>query len=291
MKKALVFGSVNIDYIYDVDHFVEAGETLSGLNMTITAGGKGQNQAIALARAGVHTYHAGRVGKDGIFLVDNMHENGVFCMTDKTAEHTGTAVIQRDKNGQNCILLYSGANHKIESQYINDVLGSFEQGDLVLLQNEINVNAEIIDRAYESKMTIIFNPSPCNEDIYRCDLSKVDMFFINEIEGKMLTGKTEPDEILNEMVRRYPDSRIILTLGGAGSRYAHKNTRISQSAYKSRVTDTTAAGDTFTGYFIGAVLRNMSIKTALDIASRAAAITVSRQGAAKSIPYWREIKV
>ena len=288
--EVLNFGSLNLDYVYSVDHMVVAGETLASDEMNIFCGGKGMNQSIALARAGVPVYHAGMIGEEGQILLDVCKKYGVNTQYVKKIEgKSGHTIIQVDKNGQNCILLYGGANKKITKEYIDSVLDEFERGDLIVLQNEINMLDYIIDRAFEKGMMIILNPSPYNEAIEKCSLNKVTLFFINEIEGAQITGEKEPDRILKKFSRMYPKAEVVLTLGGDGAVYQKRGQRYEQSVYPAKVVDTTAAGDTFTGYFIEAMLRKKAIKECLDIAAKAASIAISREGAASSIPMKEEV--
>ncbi len=131
----------------------------------------------------------------------------------------GHTIIQVDKNGQNCILLYGGSNQKMTKEYIDTVLGHFDKGDILLLQNEVNLVDYMIEQAYAKQMMIILNPSPYNSALDTCDYSKVSMFLMNEIEGAQVTGKQEPEEILQELRKRYPTVKTVLTLGGDGAVY------------------------------------------------------------------------
>ena len=289
--KVLNFGSLNLDYVYDVDHMVAPGETLASTERTVFCGGKGLNQSIALARAGADVYHAGQVGPEGQMLIDAMNRQGVKThLIRKTETSTGHAIIQVDKNGQNCILLFGGANRTLTTGYIDEVLESFDKGDVILLQNEINLMDYIIDRAYEKDMTIVLNPSPYDEMISRCDLSKISFFIINEVEGAKISGHTEPDEILNAMRKQYPKAKVVLTLGSQGSVYQDAYQTVKQEIYKVDAVDTTAAGDTFTGFFIAAVLEDKTIGEAMNLAAKASAIAVTRKGASPSIPGRREVE-
>ena len=138
--KALCFGSLNIDYTYQVDHFVARGETLLSGDLQVFSGGKGLNQSIALSRAGVETCHAGSVGEDGRFLLRQLQEAGVDtgCVTVRDDVRTGHAIIQNSPDGDNCILLYGGANQMLTEAYVDEVLSNFSAGDILLLQNEVN---------------------------------------------------------------------------------------------------------------------------------------------------------
>ena len=289
--KVLNFGSLNIDYVYSVDHFVRAGETISSTNMEIFSGGKGLNQSVAFARAGAKTLHAGCIGAEGIFLRNMLDESGVDTRFVKVLDNTtcGHAIIQVTPSGENCIMLFGGANQMITEELIDEVLSDFSAGDLLMLQNEINGLPSIIDKAKAKKMLVALNPSPFNEKITALDFSKIDWLILNETEGCEITGKEVPEDIINELISSYPHMRIVLTLGSKGSMYADKNSRAEQSIFKAKAVDTTAAGDTFTGYFFSSVINGKTPAEALKIASAASSITVSRKGAAPSIPTMQEV--
>lgn len=288
--KVLNFGSLNIDYVYSVDHMVQAGETLSSGGMETFLGGKGFNQSVALAKAGVPVYHAGMIGEEGRAFLDACAEYGINSTYIKTgSEKNGHTIIQIDKTAQNCILLYGGCNRAFTKEFIDGVLDNFGQDDYVLLQNEVSHLDYIIDKAYEKGIQIILNPSPFDSYIDACDLTKVSYFMMNEIEGSQITGETKEDKILDKMLEMYPDAKIILTLGSAGSLYRDKDCCYRQEIFKTDAVDTTAAGDTFTGYFISALIAGRSIPEALKISAMASAITVSRKGASPSIPKMDEV--
>ncbi len=283
-------GSLNIDYVYDVEHFVKAGETLASKGMRVFPGGKGLNQSVALSRAGSKVIHGAMIGQDGELLLDTLKASGVDTSRIKITEGTcGHAIIQVNKNGENCILLFSGTNHKINKEYIDDFLFDAEQGDILLLQNEINALDLIFEVAVEKGMQIAFNPSPINDNIKKLPLSQVDWWFCNEIEAEMLFGSGDADEIKANFLNKYPNSNLILTLGKNGARFINNEMDIYQPIYEAQVVDTTAAGDTFTGYFLSSVIKDGDIKSALELASKASSITVSRMGASKSIPFIEEI--
>ena len=288
--KVLNFGSLNLDYVYSVDHMVTPGETLASYGMNVFCGGKGLNQSIALAKAGVEVYHAGLIGEEGEILLKTCQEGGVDSRyIRKTTEKSGHTIIQVDKDGQNCILLYGGANQSITREYVDEVLSHFEKGDILLLQNEINLISELIDEGKERGMTIVLNPSPFDRELLYAKMEKVDYFLINEVEGKQITGELRSDHILKEMQKRYPKAGVVLTLGEKGAIYQDQTQTVIQNAVKTNVVDTTAAGDTFTGYFLAAVMEKRMKQEALKEAAYAAALAVSRKGASVSIPEKEEV--
>ena len=283
-------GSLNIDYVYTVDHFVAAGETLASKEMNVFPGGKGLKQSVALARAGAGVIHGGMVGDGSGLLLDTLRASGVDTSRIGTGTgSSGHAIIQVDKNGQNCILLFAGTNHQIQREYIEKFLNDAQKDDILVLQNEVNGLHEIFEVAHEKQMQIAFNPSPYDESIKALPLSYVKWWFCNEIEGAALFGSGEAGEIADAFVKQFPHSNLILTLGKEGSMFVNADRRIRQPIYKVSAVDTTAAGDTFTGYFLSAVKAGKDIAFALDVAAKASAITVSRQGASSSIPQAAEV--
>ena len=291
--KVLNFGSLNLDYVYDVDHFVREGETISSADMNVFCGGKGLNQSVALAKAGVKVYHAGAVGSaDGAMLLEALSNVGADISYIKLCDmSSGHAIIQKNRAGNNCILLYGGANQNIGIDFIKEVLKDFDKGDILLLQNEVSNLSFIIDEGYKRGMRIVLNPSPLNEKIFECDLEKVEYLILNEIEAADILGAsdTREDELIEKLIKRFPNTKIMLTLGEKGSVYVDKTKKIRQDIYKTEVVDTTAAGDTFTGYFIAGIVSGTDVETAMKQAAMAASITVSRKGASPSIPFANEV--
>ena len=295
--KILCFGSLNIDYTYKVDHFVQKGETLSSESLQVFSGGKGLNQSIALAKAGAETYHAGAIGEDGRFLLDQLQDAGVNTDYVSIMEtvRTGNAIIQNNKEGDNCILIYGGANQAITAGQVDGVLENFQSGDFLVLQNEINELPYIMEQAHERGMKIVLNPSPMDEKILQLPLQHVNYFLLNEIEaGQILMQETKDgydgEALAKALLDRFPGSAIVLTMGGNGSVYMDSKETVSQPVYKVQAVDTTAAGDTFTGFFLGGIIRGLSVREAMDAASKAAAIAVTRRGAAPSIPKLQEVE-
>lgn len=234
--KVLNFGSLNIDYVYKVEHFVSPGETILSNDFEIFCGGKGLNQSIALKKAGVDVYHAGKVGDNSDLLLNRLREFGVNTdFIQRESGPTGHAIIQLDKTGQNCIILHGGANQTMTKEFIDSVIDNFSKGDIILLQNEINLLDYIIEKAHKKGMRIALNPSPINESIEKLDLSPVTWLLLNEVEGKALSGCREDVEIAAELNRRYPDTEIILTLGSEGVLYSSRGKTLSHRAYETKI--------------------------------------------------------
>jgi ribokinase len=298
--KILVFGSINIDTTYQVDHIVAPGETIASSGCARSAGGKGANQSAALAKAGAQVYMAGKIGPEGSFLLDLLQSYGVN--TDHVAVYdgpTGQAIIQLDRDKQNSILLFKGGNGEITTEEIDRALSSFEQGDLIILQNEIVHLKEIIEGAGKRGLKICLNPSPYTRDIESLPLDLVNTLFVNEIEGAAMAApgaeqapvKAEDfPAILDKLVGRFPHAEIVLTAGKAGAFYACGTERERAAIVDVPVVDTVGAGDTFSGYFIAArYCKGYPVKQALELASKAASLAVSRSGAMESVPLAHEV--
>lgn len=290
--KTLCFGSLNLDRVYQVPHFIRPGETMAAEELNTFCGGKGLNQSIALARAGAEVYHAGAVGQaDGGMLVDALEASGVDCtLVRRLSCPTGHAIIQVNTEGQNCILLFGGANQEITRAQIDETLARFSPGDMLVLQNEISQLDYLMEAAGKKGMVIAFNPSPMTPELLKMPLSRVSWFLLNEVEARDLCGEEVPEEEYPERIlQKYPDSRVVLTLGSRGCVYQDSRERLAVAAKKVKAVDTTAAGDTFTGFFLAGIAAGEPVAQALEEATVAAAISVSRKGASPSIPTREEM--
>lgn len=288
--KVVNFGSLNIDYTYRVGQFIQPGETKAAKEMAVNCGGKGLNQSVALARAGAQVFHAAFIGAEGAFLVDKLRESGVDVGFIRPAPAScGHAIIQVNDAGQNCILIYSGTNGLLTMEYVEEVLSHFGPGDLVLLQNETNLVGEIMEAAHRRGLAVAFNAAPMDEKVAGYPLEKVKWLFVNETEGAALSGETDYEAIAAALRRRYPQVKVVLTLGEEGCLYAGEEGTFRVPANKVKAVDTTAAGDTFTGFFLRSALEGGTPVEAMTVASKASAIAVTRPGAADSIPDWDEV--
>lgn len=292
--KILNLGSLNIDKVYTVDHFVSAGETLTSQHMDTFPGGKGLNQSVALARAGAEVYAAGAVGPDGGFLVDILRDSGanVDHLLRLTDADTGHAIIQVEPSGQNCIIIAAGANGCLSEEYIDATLNSFGPGNLLLLQNETNNIPYIMEQAKAKGLQIAINASPITPALLRYPLELVDYFIINEIEGQAIADiqETDYERILEALLQKFPQTAVVLTLGSQGVLYGKGSERARHGIFKVTAVDTTAAGDTFCGYFLASLAKGLEPQEALRISSAASAIAVSGKGAAVSIPTWTQVQ-
>ena len=292
--KILNFGSLNLDYVYEVEHFVQPGETLSAASQTVKAGGKGLNQSIALRRAGAEVWHAGCMGTGGETLVERLQKDGVhtdYIRPVPTLQ--GNAVIQVNTQGENCILLFGGSNQCVTEAQIDETISAFAPGDWLLLQNEVNLVDRMVEKAAEKGLMIALNPSPFNGKLNAVDYGKLSWLLMNEIEVEQLTGETDPAAAWTALHQQYPQLSVLITLGVKGSMAWHiQQGTIEthfQPALSVQAVDTTAAGDTYTGYCISGLMKERNLKQCMERAARASAIAVTRPGAADSIPTKDEV--
>ena len=286
--KVLCFGSLNIDYTYSVPHFVQKGETLSCTELRMFGGGKGLNQSIALSRAGLDVSLAGAVGEDGRFLLSELHRAGVDTrhVDVLPGVRTGHAIIQNNAEGDNCILVFGGANHCTGREQIDRVLSCFGAGDVLTLQNEIRELEYLIRSASARGMTIVLTPAPMTAAVPLLPLELIDYLFLNELEAGALLGhpvEEEPLAAARELRSRFGVKNAALTLGAAGSVFSGAAGDFTQAALPAEPVDTTGAGDTFAGFFLAGALQGFDTQKALYFASAAAAIAITRSGASASI--------
>ncbi|WP_243344219.1 ribokinase [Anaerococcus sp. AGMB09787] len=289
--KILNFGSINIDKVFSLDHIVRPGETIDSKTYEEKIGGKGLNQSVALAKVSDQVYHAGKLNYKDSFIVEYLKINEVktdfIKMSDKL---TGSAFIQVDKNGENSIVLDHGANFAIDKEEVDYVLASFGEGDILILQNEINNLSYIIDEARKNNMLIVLNPSPINSDLLEIDLNLIDLIIMNEYEARQITNKDKENDIISTLKETYPNTKFVITRGRQGSIYFDKELSLSQEIYEVDTIDTTGAGDTFTGYFVGLISKGYEIKECLKYASAASALAVTQKGASNSIPDFNRVE-
>lgn len=288
--KIVNFGSLNIDHVYDVEHFVRPGETIPSLAYQRLCGGKGLNQSIALAQSGSTVQHSGKIGGEGKHLLEKLSEFGVDVGLVASGPHpTGHAIIQVSPTGENSIIVEGGSNRTIDSSDIDRIVSSLSENDWLLLQNEINAIDQILEATRNHPCTVVFNPAPMTGEVARLPLELVDILILNEIEGAGLTGEADPSLILNSLLDRYPNTKVVVTLGKNGAVYLDQSQQLHQAGFEVEPIDTTAAGDTFVGYFVTSLSSGHSAEESLRIACRASSICVTRRGAADSIPSIKEV--
>lgn len=292
MKTVLVIGSLNMDYTIYVDNFPKEGETILGNARFIQPGGKGANQAAAIAKSGlVKCVFLGARGNDsdGDIVEKTLSEIGVNSKLKISEKSTGNATILVDKSSENKIIIIPGANHDLEPKDIDIKL--IEESDFVVLQNEIKeeTNSFVMKKAKELGKVVIYNPAPfrkLTENVFEY----VDYFMPNKIELSQYSNKSSVEEGAKEMLK-LGVKNLIVTLGTEGSILFNNKEKIVVNAYKVRAIDTVAAGDTYVGYFVSALASGNNVMTSMKIASKASSITVTRKGSLVSIPIGSEIKI
>lgn len=281
------FGSLNLDHVYSVPHAAVTGETIAASSYSVNTGGKGLNQSIAAARAGAKVVHAGCIGTEeqSVRLSAELEQSGVDISRLLTCDAPqGHAVIQVNDEGNNCIVIFGGSNRAVTKEYIDSVLADALPGDIVVTQNEISNVQYVLESARKAGCTVVFNASPIDDTVTSADLNNVDWLIINEIEGAAIAGTDVIEDIIPAIKAKYPGINIVLTLGSDGSICCTQDTTVRQSAFSVKAADTTAAGDTFLGYFCAGLAQDTAIDETMRRASAASAIAVTVPGAAASIP-------
>lgn len=289
-SKIINFGSINIDHVYRVPHLVKPGETLSSLDLVTGLGGKGANQSVAIARAGVSVAHVGRVFKGDRWAVELLASTGVD--TDNIAlieGASGHAIIQVDDQGENAIVLHGGANQSFSIADIESALNHNQQARYLLMQNETNLLAETFELAQAKGIKIVLNPAPMTDNIKDLPLAKLDTLIVNQGEAEALCGAADIDQMTQQMAALAPQTRVVVTLGGDGAMLLANGEVTHMNSPSVDVVDTTGAGDTFVGYFLAGVAEGMNDHDALQRACLAGSIAVTRQGAITAIPDRSEV--
>ncbi|MBF7072080.1 ribokinase [Glaciecola sp. MH2013] len=285
------FGSINIDHVYSVSHFVQPGETLSSSAYQSILGGKGANQSVALAKAENNIYHVGAIGSSDSAFIEQMEKAGVNCTHIRALSDvaSGHAIIQVTPDAENAIILFGGANHCLSDDHIASALAFAKTDDWVLLQNETNAIADIIESSHARGLNIAFNPAPMTASVKSLPLDKLSLLIVNEVEAEQLTGESDVEKIKQSLLANYPSTQFVVTLGKQGAWYVSAEDQHYCPAFKVDAVDTTAAGDTFIGFFLAAYQRKESMPDALKYASAASALAVTKAGAAPSIPNVDEV--
>jgi len=288
------FGSINLDHLYQLDHFVRPGETMASNSYQCLLGGKGANQSVALAKAGAQVKHVGAIHYSDQAIIKQLESLGVDTGLIKQIDvPTGHAIIQLNKEAENSIILYQGANHALTEEQVDQVLFQAEPGDWVLLQNETNLIEYIMRKAKENKVKVAFNPAPMDAELTKKVLGFVDLLIVNEVEAMDLIGTTDIESTIAAFPKAYPDLAVLMTLGKAGVCYFDSKSNNEESllvkAFSVEAVDTTAAGDTFIGFCLASLMNGEGITQSITRACAASAICVTRLGAASSIPTQQEV--
>lgn len=287
MKKVAVVGSVNVDISLYVDDFPLSGETITASEYEIDVGGKGFNQAIAIKKAGGEVSFLSAIGNDenAKKVQDVSKKYGLDSHFRQSKKVTGTAYIV-NKDSNNKIVIVPGSNDDVLISHAEEKI--LESSDIIVLQNEIPMQTnEFIFSKYKNKI-IVYNPSPLKilrDEFY----SSISYFIVNETELKFFGSGTDEVLLAKDIVRKGVKN-VIVTLGEKGSFLVNNDELIKVDAVKCNAIDTVAAGDTYLGYFVSSIAKDYSLKEAMRLASKASSITVSRKGAIKAIPYFKEVE-
>ncbi|AEE97528.1 ribokinase [Mahella australiensis] len=294
----LVLGSLDMDLTVETDRRPYPGETLKSRAFYKSPGGKGNNQAVAIARLGGNVAFAGCVGRDsyGEQLVANLAKNNVRTSDILTLDNidTGLAFINVFR-GQNTIISYQGANSQCTIERMRHCEGLIERATILLMQLEIPIDTVIwaASIARRSDTMVVLNPSPAvplDDELY----GSIDVLVLNKFEAQELLGmEVKEDADCEKMIAMFLDQgvkNVFITLGDKGVMYNYKGTVKRRPAYNVKVVDPTGAGSAFTGGLCYALTRGMDIDRAADYASAVAAIAITRMGAQSALPSAMEVE-
>ena len=298
MKNICVIGSLNMDLVVNVDTMPKPGQTIIGSNFKEVPGGKGANQAVAMARLNGNVSMIGKVGEDGFgqTLINSLKNDKVdttYIQTSKGA--TGVALITVDKNAQNSIVVSPGANFEVKEDDIDNNIEAIKNSDIVVLQLETPLNTikYALNKAKELNKYTILNPAPAvklDDEI----IKNVDLLTPNETELEIISGvsiETEEDiQKAAQIMIEKGVKELIVTLGSKGSLYINKEKSMFKKAYKVEAVDTTAAGDSYTGALAVALSQDKNIEDAMDFASKVGALSVLKEGAQSSLQTLEDVK-
>ena len=278
------FGSINIDHVYRLAALPRAGETISSLDHTLGLGGKGANQSVAAARAGASVRHLGAMGTGDDWVSQMLAGAGIdtggIARLDGIA--TGHAIILVDGDGENSIVLHGGANQSLPADIIARDLAAIGPGDILMMQNETNLQAEAAAHARAAGARVIYSAAPFAIEALRAVLPHVSILAVNEVEAR---------DTFAAFGESLPIEGILITRGPKGAEYRDLKTGQiwQQPAFRVQAVDTTGAGDCFAGWFAAGLSRGEDIATALRHASGAAALQVTRKGAGDAMPTRDEV--
>ncbi|WP_162937916.1 ribokinase [Kiloniella sp. EL199] len=280
-------GSINVDHVYRVPYFVKPGETLPSKSYQRVLGGKGANQSVALSRAGENVKHIGVIGDDHTWIIDELKSSKVDTSSiEVVSVATGHALIQVDDNAENCILLFAGANHELNVDNLSNKLTGFEKGGWVLFQNEMPNLNQMISLVKEMGAKVAVNPAPFDSAAQAIDYDLVDLLIVNDLEAEEL-AKAKCQGDLGKLGELCPV--VIVTRGTKGAICYSGNETIEVPAFKVEAVDTTGAGDTFVGYVLSSIAQKLPLKEAMQRASAASALAVTKAGASVAIPASAEV--
>ncbi|WIK67417.1 ribokinase [Globicatella sanguinis] len=287
--KITVIGSISTDIVVEATVAPAVGETIQGDKLSFSFGGKGANQAVAVARLGVETEMIGSVGNDvfGNQLIENLENNSIKTENVKQVDQSsGTAIIQLIQ-GDNSIIYIPGANNELTVKDIENAKSTLQESQLVIIQNEVKAEVvqNTIDLCMELNTPLLYNPAPARQ-LSEDYIKKVTYLTPNETEFKVLF----PNQKMEDVLAKYPN-KLVVTLGDKGAAY-HNGVEVKMvpSFKVDKVIDTTGAGDCFNGAFAVATVKGLTIDQAIKFANLASSIAIQRFGAQSGNPTLKEIK-
>lgn len=298
LLKFIVIGSINMDFNFKVSHLPLKGETLKATVFKTTPGGKGANQAVALARLGGKVMMIGAVGSDeaGISLKKSLLQEGIDIKAIKDVDTpTGNAFITVDEKGNNTILVFPGANGGLDSKWIYNFTDEIKEASYVILQLEIPLCTVIdaIELSHKIGTRIILNPAPAQE-LPKEIFPQINILTPNETELALLTGIdviTEDDVLkASNILIEKGVQKVVVTLGEKGCFYMDRENHYFVKSFKVDSVDSTAAGDAFTAGFAIALAEQRSLNDTLKFANAVGALTVTKTGAQESLPFRADVE-
>ncbi|MFH0266546.1 ribokinase [Vibrio rumoiensis] len=300
MNKLIVFGSVNADHVLQVPSFPRPGETLMGRNYQVIPGGKGANQAVAAARLGADIGFIACVGSDsfGQNIIQSFTQDGINTdyVSIIPSTPTGVALIQVSDDGENSICLSPEANNALDQARVATFKAPIQHCHYLLLQLETPLDGiesaiDLAKATLHSDIKVVLNPAPAKA-LPDSILKHIDIITPNETEAEVLTGIAVTDDISAQAAANALHSKgittVMITLGAKGVWLSENGKGNLIQGFKVKAIDTTAAGDTFNGAFVTALLEGMETTQAIQFAHAAAALSVTRFGAQTSIPTRQE---
>lgn len=278
-------GSINADHVYAVPHVPAPGETLAATSLVYGLGGKGANMSVACARAGADVRHLGAVGADGAWMRERLAGYGVGTQGVLTLDGaSGHAVIALGADAENAIIVFPGANRRIPEAHVEATLGGAAPGDWFLTQNETSSQAEAAALARARGLKVAYAAAPFDAEAVRAMLPRTDLLLLNKVEAAQLSAVT------GQAAGALGVADVVVTLGAEGCLWLHGGREERFPALRVTPVDTTGAGDAFTGYLLAGLDRGEAMPEAIALATRAAALKVTRRGAADAIPARAEVE-
>ncbi len=277
--------SINLDKILELERLPTAGETIAGQHSKVSLGGKGTNISVAIQRAGQDVTHIGAIHHEDTVLRQLLIEAGIGNeFVEASQELSGEAIILLDQNAENSIIVIAGANRHISESHIVQSLKNAKADDWLVMQNETNGQIKAVEIAKQKGMKVAYVAAPFETDAVRKVMNDLDLLILNETEAHQLSrsvGDLTDGQII---------PKVLVTLGAAGAVLYGTDGKIEIDGHKVEPRDTTAAGDTFCGFYIAGIASGLTEQPAIKQANAAAALAVQTLGASDSIPFLKDMQ-